>query len=96
MGVKIHTIKGLTQEGVELWRNGDLFIDFKNNNIHTYYLVLDWYKEYTYEENNNHISFRSWCLENELYFAYSDNDDYGWETIELDNSETILIVARKF
>lgn len=96
MGIKISTIKGLTQEGLALWRNGDLFIDFKNNNIHTYGSALSLYKEHTYEENNNHISFRSWCLENELYFAYSGNDNYGWETIELDNGETILIVARKF
>ena len=98
MGVNIFTISGLTRDDIELWRNGNLFVDLNDNKAYSHFFVNTWYdealKDHFNEEPDDHdyMSFDEWCSENELYNAW--NIKY-WTVIGSDDDTTLVIAIKE-
>ena len=105
MGVRIATITDLTRDDIELWRNGDLFIDLTTEESFTRGLVMEFYKEafkdHYNEELDDHdfTTFDQWCSENEFYNAWDINYWFGgsnwdWTIIGPDDDITLIIAVK--
>ena len=105
MGVSISTISGLTRDDIELWRDGDLFVNLTNEEAFYRELVKDFYREDLQdrlrEESDDHdyVSFDQWCSENELYNSWDINYWFGgsnwdWTIIGPDDDITLIIAVK--